>query len=97
MQSWLLSQNYFNPRSPRGERLNHAAESGKGDRISIHAPREGSDEAAIRIRPKNQYFNPRSPRGERLMICTSFNPNRSYFNPRSPRGERRIVDPVRLI
>ena len=34
---------YFNPRSPRGERLDESALNGFFARISIHAPREGSD------------------------------------------------------
>ena len=33
--------------------------------ISIHAPREGSDEALQALRPERRYFYPRSPRGER--------------------------------
>ena len=35
---------YFYPRSPRGERLDAVGVGGLGQLISIHAPREGSDE-----------------------------------------------------
>ena len=35
-------------------------------RISIHAPRVGSDTSSSRTRLCPRYFNPRSPRGERL-------------------------------
>ena len=57
---------YFNPRSPHGER--HTADKDylpAEYRISIHAPRTGSD-AHTRfpvVRPT--HFNPRSPHGER--------------------------------
>ena len=58
-------------------------------RISIHAPRVGSDQAHNRISTPRFHFNPRSPCGERpvpvqrLSACL-------YFNPRSPCGERPI-------
>ena len=55
----------FNPRSPDGERLRHGEHVGAYERISIHAPRMGSDSTATwSIRP-DTYFNPRSPDGER--------------------------------
>ena len=38
------TSSYFYPRSPRGERPIRTAESLPSGRISIHAPREGSDE-----------------------------------------------------
>ena len=37
---------YFNPRSPRGERLPPMIHGSINIRISIHAPREGSDDSA---------------------------------------------------
>ena len=56
-------------------------------RISIHAPREGSDSPRGSRTKTTGDFNPRSPRGERLAFSVnlSITPN---FNPRSPRGER---------
>ena len=41
----------------------------EGRRISIHAPREGSDPLRLPLRPLLEYFNPRSPRGERRQQC----------------------------
>ena len=61
---------------------------GRSVRISIHAPRTGSDTgrfAGLEILP---YFNPRSPHGERPSQAACF-ASRSHFNPRSPHGERR--------
>ena len=36
--------------------------------ISIHAPREGCDQAIGQIRPTVKDFNPRTPRGGRLVL-----------------------------
>ena len=55
--------------------------------ISIHAPREGSDQLPCRMAQASRDFNPRSPRGERRTIAQATEPTRN-FNPRSPRGER---------
>ena len=57
-------------------------------RISIHAPRVGSDACNGARRRQGVDFNPRSPCGERRRTKT---PPRCepYFNPRSPCGERR--------
>ena len=56
----------FNPRSLCGERPWAAGCAGSQGRISIHAPRVGSDEIR-HIRPHRTLynFNPRSPCGER--------------------------------
>ena len=83
----LHDRHHFNPRSPRGER--HSGGRATGERctfqstlpargatdlygykqflrrISIHAPREGSDIARRCICRRRRHFNPRSPRGER--------------------------------
>ena len=40
---------YFYPRSPRGERLAVLAVFQRHDRISIHAPREGSDDSSLEV------------------------------------------------
>ena len=80
---------YFYPRSPRGER--HA---GQGHQlvhldISIHAPREGSDD---QYHPgdagRDTHFYPRSPRGERRPKTLTAGTRGRNFYPRSPRGER---------
>ena len=57
-------------------------------RISIHAPRTGSDRASPRRKPQQQNFNPRSPHGERRSGCSGGACRRKNFNPRSPHGER---------
>ena len=38
-----MADENFNPRSPRGERLNRAGNIAHVDTISIHVPREGND------------------------------------------------------
>ena len=56
-------------------------------RISIHAPREGSDAGRCRGCGRDSHFYPRSPRGERRRPGRAGR-SRRYFYPRSPRGER---------
>ena len=56
-------------------------------RISIHAPREGSDCPAGCPPRRRRDFYPRSPRGERPGRSEHWRPN-FHFYPRSPRGER---------
>ena len=57
-------------------------------RISIHAPRTGSDHAEHH-EGAGRHFNPRSPHGERLSKSHT-PPTCVHFNPRSPHGERRL-------
>ncbi len=57
-------------------------------KISIHAPRGGSDPGTCKPLCKSGDFNPRSPRGERRQANVVITPTGSDFNPRSPRGER---------
>ena len=58
----------FNPRSPHGERPSIIFTPQKMPRISIHAPRMGSDDRILFLIPNSQYFNPRSPHGERRIF-----------------------------
>ena len=58
---WLSRKKYFNPRSPGGERPMDERYEVIGYRISIHAPREGSDQGAFTRLSVLDYFNPRSP------------------------------------
>ena len=78
----------FNPRSPDGERLHADRLRLIRVRISIHAPRMGSDLTNRPRRPETTDFNPRSPDGERpgTIICRRL--VTTHFNPRSPDGER---------
>ncbi len=78
----------FNPRSPDGERRRGPGMDQRHHRISIHAPRMGSDRSLSRSSYRTLHFNPRSPDGERL--CPTFHHPARFadFNPRSPDGER---------
>ena len=83
---------YFNPRSPHGERLLVNWIWDSRGWISIHAlltesdpPTEGTD-----YPPSD--FNPRSPHGERRADLPAGQYNWSNFNPRSPHGERPGLD-----
>ena len=58
-------------------------------RISIHAPREGSDGCSRLLLPRPTDFYPRSPRGERHYLRDGARKSQKNFYPRSPRGERR--------
>ena len=55
----------FNPRSPHGERPRRPRRFSPPSRISIHAPRTGSDAMAAGPCESLRNFNPRSPHGER--------------------------------
>ena len=85
--AWRMCRNYFNPRSPHGERRTRRRQLLSKGGISIHAPRTGSDcRPVLRFRPP-RHFNPRSPHGER-QICMAQLRRKEHFNPRSPHGER---------
>ena len=58
----------FNPRSPHGERRNQAGLVPPAERISIHAPRTGSDGGVWIAGAMSKDFNPRSPHGERRRL-----------------------------
>ena len=79
----------FNPRSPRGERPGRSLPSLHPSRISIHAPREGSDgvRAAAANIGTGKFQSTLPARG-----ATGGGGGDDYhsfdFNPRSPRGER---------
>ena len=59
---------YFYPRSPRGERQLGYLPGETLEQISIHAPREGSDNIAAIDTDQTVDFYPRSPRGERPLV-----------------------------
>ena len=79
----------FNPRSPCGERPAASSGKGEGQRISIHAPRAGSD-----IAHKSKFVNTKSisihaPRaGSDAGTKNLPQIGHEHFNPRSPCGER---------
>ena len=83
---------YFNPRSPHGERPESRDWLFKyAFGISIHAPRTGSDGIGQASSAPAHHFNPRSPHGERPTSCMTMSVWID-FNPRSPHGERQFLD-----
>ena len=60
-----IGRKHFNPRPPRGGRLNGYDHIILTEDISIHAPREGGDVARCADCRKKKDFNPRPPRGGR--------------------------------
>ena len=84
-----LSGLHFNPRSPWGERPGPVFPGCRHGRISIHAPRGGSDFVVQPCWQAQKNFNPRSPWGERPSALRS-ETALLYFNPRSPWGERLV-------
>ena len=79
---------YFYPRSPRGERPQEQAQAAAGSAISIHAPREGSDELTAKQKAFVQISIHAPREGSDTRLADS-RPGRTDFYPRSPRGERR--------
>ena len=65
-----------------------AGTGARNSRISIHAPRTGSDGEAVDSLRAVRDFNPRSPHGERPVRRRPAPCRRWNFNPRSPHGER---------
>ena len=77
----------FNPRSPDGERPYEDCGIAAGCRISIHAPRMGSDRKLHRqSTPINISIH--APRMGSDHPSHAIRPFRDNFNPRSPDGER---------
>ena len=70
----------------RGATL-HAMLDDQITKISIHAPRAGSDPCRSSASLSEANFNPRSPCGERPYVYMR-QAGCVYFNPRSPCGER---------
>ena len=65
MMELSTPREHFNPRSPHGERRASLQGCNFNRRISIHAPRTGSDLPRTEGDALGTYFNPRSPHGER--------------------------------
>ena len=83
-----IKRDYFNPRSPHGERRREQGESSLRGRFQSTLPARGATQSERRSRKFTANFNPRSPHGERP--CGIFVPayTDADFNPRSPHGER---------
>ena len=81
---------YFNPRSPHGERPAHQSEDDDKPHISIHAPAWGATSPAFTSAPASTYFNPRSRMGsDRLLTIVKIFIGISIHAP--PHGERQAT------
>ena len=78
-----------------GATANSMIDTGK-DKISIHAPRVGSDSPGTVFKFLYTDFNPRSPCGERRSTRRTWHMT-ANFNPRSPCGERHLLDVVGVL
>ena len=86
----LLQTRYFNPRSPHGERRLRQYRAQNRQRISIHAPRTGSDKmifAGMCLAIFQSTLPARGATGSHQAAESQ----QDDFNPRSPHGERHIV------
>ena len=79
---------HFYPRSPRGERPGADGLAAAYSRISIHAPREGSDQGRVVV-DHVLCISIHAPRegSDKRWVCPSAPLPRNFY-PRSPRGER---------
>ena len=85
----LLQTRYFNPRSPHGERRLRQYRAQNRQRISIHAPRTGSDKmifAGMCLAIFQSTLPARGATGSHQAAESQ----QDDFNPRSPHGERQI-------
>ena len=83
-----MVSDHFNPRSPRGERHFRATKTEYNFFISIHAPREGSDNYTFQQSVFLNKFQSTLPARGATFLFWEIQLTRVYFNPRSPRGER---------
>ena len=82
---------YFNPRSPHGERRQTFRTPPTHQRISIHAPRTGSD-LLTEYNAATELISIHAPRtGSDIPENPISNLRMYYFNPRSPHGERQAL------
>ena len=78
----------FYPRSPRGERQAYGYQAQAKYKISIHAPREGSDASHDSADQAGSMISIHAPREGSDAASLSALRMRLNFYPRSPRGER---------
>ena len=87
---------HFNPRAPRGARLNVSPGNTSSQKFQSTRPARGATSSTTRRDPSALHFNPRAPRGARLYFpCTSF--SAFYFNPRAPCGARLILPTIVIL
>ena len=80
-----LSHTLFQSTHPRGVRLRHREERGRGGGISIHAPTWGATREPEPLPHHQEHFNPRTHVGCDRRLTTSGG-CASYFNPRTHVG-----------
>ena len=78
---------YFNPRSPDGERPSAPSSRSSPEDFNPRSP-DGERRKKSCRRAARRNFNPRSPDGERRRADSRAWISRRDFNPRSPDGER---------
>ena len=66
------------------------------NKISIHAPREGSDKRGSKRGGKRAYFYPRSPRGERLQLTGTGGVLKTFLSTLPARGATTAAEVVVL-
>ena len=92
----VANARYFNPRSPDGERPCEVRSAPSSVRISIHAPRMGSD-CVQRQFPDHPLISIHAPRMGSDATGVPSRLQARNFNPRSPDGERlRQIRPTLL-
>ncbi len=79
---------YFNPRSPHGERRASTGSFGRVTLFQSTLPARGATVHEGAHVPRVGDFNPRSPHGERRNLRRDGSTLIAHFNPRSPHGER---------
>ena len=84
-----VRQNYFNPRSPYGERPGDYVPQNVGSQISIHAPLTGSDDESTAQIEADLQFQSTLPLRGATTVAINQRGGPADFNPRSPYGERR--------
>ena len=86
--SFLPTWQYFNPRSPHGERQHMHLWCIQGEDFNPRSPHGERPVPPSISRYHAGNFNPRSPHGERQAAGGFLWARQSDFNPRSPHGER---------
>ncbi len=79
---------HFNPRSPHGERRGAAQSCVPQRKISIHAPRTGSDVVQLKVVYRREKFQSTLPARGATIGVGNHTARTLHFNPRSPHGER---------
>ena len=91
VSSFVSFISHFNPRSPRGERRSSGVNGFFLADISIHAPREGSDQIGDGDCNTVVGISIHAPREGSDAHADARSAMLEHFNPRSPRGERLIA------